>query len=198
MVMVLVLMNGTIPSQEAIVQLMRPRSATSLDRRLPSSWSTALPEGRDPGTLLIAVLLNRLGRRFEVALDDLLRDHGLIASESRVLGTLLLQGPPHELSPTRLNELVLLSSGGITKAVSRLADLGYVERRADPGDGRGVLVRLTAAGEAVGSSVLGDVVAAVDGRLAGFDVNRRAAIVAVLEDLLGAYGDRVLPPTAGT
>jgi DNA-binding MarR family transcriptional regulator len=161
-------------------------------RDLPGSWRAALPEGRDPQSLMIAVLLNRLGRRFEVGLDDLLRDHGLIASESRVLGTLLFQGPPHELSPTRLNGLVLLSSGGITKAISRLADLGYVERHADPGDGRGVLVRLTPAGAAVGAAVLGDLAAAVDTRLAGFDATRREQVVGVLDDVLAAFGDRVL------
>jgi DNA-binding MarR family transcriptional regulator len=164
---------------------------------LPATWRAALPDGRDPQSLMIAVLLNRLGRRFEVALDDLLRDHGLIASESRVLVTLLFQGPPHELSPTRLNELVLLSSGGITKAISRLADLGYVERRADPGDGRGVLVQLTHAGAAVGAAVLGDLAAAVDTRLAGFDATRRDQVIGVLDDVLAAFGDRVLAGSGG-
>ena len=172
--------------------MAEPRTGPTTSPDLPASWQAALPQGHDPQSLLIAVLLNRLGRRFEVALDDLLRDHGLLASESRVLGTLLFQGSPHELSPTRLNELVLLSSGGITKAISRLVDLGYVERRADPGDGRGVLVRLTTAGAAVGAAVLGDLTAAVESRLRGFDPTRRGEVVDVLDEVLAAFGDRVL------
>ncbi len=110
---------------------------------VPDAWRALLPPGADPSVLLIALWLNRLGRRFEVQLDALVRAEGLIPSEFRVLGTLLLNGEPHELSPTRLNEIVVLTSGGMTKAIRRLESLQLVERRADPSDGRGVLVRLT-------------------------------------------------------
>ena len=50
--------------------------------------------------LLVGLWLNRLGRLFEVRLDALVRRHGLVPSEFRVLGTLLLDGPPYELSPS--------------------------------------------------------------------------------------------------
>ncbi len=40
----------------------------------------------------------------------------------------------------------LLSSGGMTKRLDRLADAGLVERRPDPSDRRGTRVRLTEAG----------------------------------------------------
>ena len=156
---------------------------------LPEPWRAVAPAGTDPSTLLVALWLNRLGRLFEAGFESLVREHGLIPSESRVLGTLLLNGPPHELSPTRLNEIVVLTSGGMTKAVSRLESLRFVERRADPSDGRGVLVRLTRTGRRVGTAVLADLVASFETQLAPLGLHERRAIVDALRALLGTYGD---------
>jgi DNA-binding MarR family transcriptional regulator len=43
----------------------------------------------------------------------------------------------------------LLSSGGTTKRLDRLVEARLVERRPDPADRRGVLVKLTPRGKAV-------------------------------------------------
>jgi DNA-binding MarR family transcriptional regulator len=54
--------------------------------------------------------------------------------------------------PQRINELnrhVLLSQPALSRLVDRLAERGYIERLADPADGRGVRLALTAAGRAV-------------------------------------------------
>jgi DNA-binding MarR family transcriptional regulator len=51
--------------------------------------------------------------------------------------------------PQRLGDLgrhVLLSQPALSRLVDRLAERGLVERRADPADGRGVRLALTAAG----------------------------------------------------
>ena len=53
--------------------------------------------------------------------------------------------------PLRLSELnrhVLLSQPALSRLVERLAERGLVERHADPADGRGVRLSLTAAGRA--------------------------------------------------
>ena len=42
----------------------------------------------------------------------------------------------------------MISSGGMTKRLDRLVDVGLVERRPDPDDRRGTLVRLTPRGVA--------------------------------------------------
>jgi DNA-binding MarR family transcriptional regulator len=57
-------------------------------------------------------------------------------------------GPPYELNPTDLMEATMLSSGGMTKRLDRLVEAGLVERRPDPDDRRGTLVRLTRKGRA--------------------------------------------------
>ena len=54
--------------------------------------------------------------------------------------------------PVRLSELnrhVLLSQPALSRLVDRLADRGLVDRCADPADGRGVRLSLTAAGLAM-------------------------------------------------
>ena len=48
----------------------------------------------------------------------------------------------------------MLSSGGMTKRLDRLAEAGLVERRPDPSDRRGTLVRLTRRGKKITDNAL--------------------------------------------
>ena len=51
------------------------------------------------------------------------------------------------MSPSQLAAALGLSSGGMTKAITRLEAAGLVKRIPDPSDGRGVLVELTSRGK---------------------------------------------------
>jgi len=64
--------------------------------------------------------------------------------EYDVLYTLSKDTEPLRLS--ELNRHVLLSQPALSRLVERLAERGLVERHADPADGRGVRLSLTAAG----------------------------------------------------
>ena len=55
---------------------------------------------------------------------------------------------PEPVRLTELNRHVLLSQPALSRLVERLAERGLVERHADPADGRGVRLSLTAAGRA--------------------------------------------------
>jgi DNA-binding MarR family transcriptional regulator len=63
--------------------------------------------------------------------------------EFDVLSALRRAGSPYELSPKSLLQQTLVSSGTMTNRIDRLVERGLVTRRADPGDGRGVLVSMT-------------------------------------------------------
>jgi DNA-binding MarR family transcriptional regulator len=97
-----------------------------------------------------------LGRLSEAA-ERVMRDHlnplfasaGLQPGEFDVLATLRRSGAPHMLSPTRLYEAAMISSGGMTGRLDRLERAGLVERRPDPNDRRGKLIALTDAGRRV-------------------------------------------------
>lgn len=67
-------------------------------------------------------------------------------TEVSVLETLLQMGPQ---PVNALGKRVMLTSGSITAAVDRLANRGWVERRASPADRRVVEVHLTTAGRRV-------------------------------------------------
>jgi DNA-binding MarR family transcriptional regulator len=64
-----------------------------------------------------------------------------------LLAALRRAGAPYELNPTSLMRATLLSSSGMTKRLDRIADAGLLERRPDPNDRRGTLVRLTRRGK---------------------------------------------------
>jgi DNA-binding MarR family transcriptional regulator len=94
--------------------------------------------------------LATLGRLFRTAhLADLaLEQPSLQRGWFDLLAALRRSGPPYELNPGALMEATMLSSGGITKRLDRLAAAGLLERRPDPDDRRGTLVRLTHKGRA--------------------------------------------------
>ena len=78
----------------------------------------------------------------------------------------------------------LLSSGGMTKRLDRLVDAGLVERRADPGDRRGVLVGLTSHGKSVVDSALEPHVANEEGLLLSLKPADRRSLDDLLRTLL--------------
>src|SRR5918994_5172799 len=97
-------------------------------------------------------LFGRLFRAVELANARLTRDlarHGLQPGWFDLLAALRRAGAPYELNPTQLMHTTMLSSGGMTKRLDRMAEAGLVERRPDPADRRGTLARLTRRGRAV-------------------------------------------------
>jgi len=125
---------------------MSPDSADHVDQ-IVAQWHRERPD-------LDTAPLATLGRLFRVAelaeplLSAPLRELGLRPGWLDLLAALRRAGAPYQLSPTELMRATMLSSGGMTKRLDRLADAGLVERRPDPADRRGTLVRLTARGKA--------------------------------------------------
>lgn len=66
-----------------------------------------------------------------------------------LLAALRRAGAPYQLNPTQLMRSTLLSSSGMTKRLDRMEAAGMIERRPDPHDRRGTLVRLTRRGRSV-------------------------------------------------
>ena len=90
-----------------------------------------------------------LYRSRDLLLDDveqLLKPLGMRSSDLDVLAALRAQPKPWQLTPTELYRALLLSSGGLTKILYRLKEAGWIDRPANPEDGRSKLVRLSRAG----------------------------------------------------
>jgi len=96
--------------------------------------------------LALFTTLARTALFLDALQDECLAPFGLSFGDYAVLR--LLEDPPAgvSLSPTRLAEMVVRTTGGMTKSIDRLERQGLVRRRPDPADGRGVLVALTPKG----------------------------------------------------
>jgi DNA-binding MarR family transcriptional regulator len=134
-------------------------------------------------------LFGRLFRSVDLAEAELARElgrHGLQRGWFDLLAALRRAGPPFELSPTQLMRATLLSSGGMTKRLDRLVDAGLVERRPDPRDRRGLLVRLTRRGRAVVDRALEAHVANEERLLGSLTPTEQRELDALLRKLLAA------------
>lgn len=92
-------------------------------------------------------------RRANLLLDalqsDSLEELDLSFVDYSALRILDVAGSPYQLSPSRMAELLVRTTGGMTKIVDRLEARGYVERSRDGVDRRSILVGLTDAGLAM-------------------------------------------------
>jgi len=114
------------------------------DRR--DQWAHELPDVDTRGMGILG-RARRLTLIVRPQIDGMLSSHGLDAGEADVLFTLLRAGPPYRLRPTELFRSMMVSSGGVTHRLNKLALAGLVARRYAEGDGRSLLVELTDAGE---------------------------------------------------
>jgi DNA-binding MarR family transcriptional regulator len=103
----------------------------------------------DTRGLAITGRILRLAQAIDAARTEHLADFGLAPGDFDVLATLRRVQGDAGANPGLLLRSVLISSGGLTKRLDRLEAAGLVERRPDPRDRRGTLVRLTRAGTAL-------------------------------------------------
>ena len=110
--------------------------------------------------------------------------YGITFGDFEVLAALLRSGVPYQMSPTRLGDAIVLSSGAMTNRIDRVEALGLVERLPDPSDRRGTLVALTREGlKTVDAAVVAHL--ANEERLLGtLSATEREAIAGLLRKLL--------------
>jgi DNA-binding MarR family transcriptional regulator len=118
---------------------------TDLIDRMNEAWRRERPD-LDPSPLEVVGRVLVIARHLEKSVETTLKRYELTLSQFDILATLRRQGPGGRLTPKQLMRSVMLSSGGMTNRLDSLERAGLVERRADPGDRRGVVVGLTAKG----------------------------------------------------
>jgi DNA-binding MarR family transcriptional regulator len=154
-------------------------------------WTAVRPR-QEMEPYQVTARISRIGLHIARRQEETFSRFGLNRGEVGVLGALRFAGPKQQLSPTRLFKGLMLSSAGITSRLDRLERRGYAKRSRDPGDRRGVLVELTAAGR----QVLDQAVSANAGRekdlVAGLTRQEQKALAGLLKKLLGG-----LEPSSG-
>ena len=151
--------------------------------RIVSAWRRERPD-LDVSPLEVLSRVSRLARRLDRARGTAFAEHGLDGWEFDVLSALRRAGTPYELSPGQLVAATLVTSGTMTNRVDRLLARAFVERRPDPADRRGVIVRLTPAGMAAVDAALSDLLAHEHELLADLGVAERDELAALLRRLL--------------
>lgn len=143
----------------------------------------------DAASLGVFTRLARTALFLEALQVECLEPHGLSFTDYTVLRVLTPADAAQGVSPSRLAEAVLISSGGMTKVIDRLERSGLVERSIDPNDRRGVLVTLTAAGRATSEAASATYAEGRARVLSRLSRAERAAIDGALQRLLQAFED---------
>lgn len=135
-----------------------PADPLDLHRRY---WSEAL----DLDVVAFVVALHGARETLLTTSRPIFVRHRLTPAEFDVLATLRRSPAPHELTPTGLQDAMLITSGGLTKVMLRLEERGLVSRPRRAGDQRVRPVRLLPRGKALAEEVMTQLLAATTGQL---------------------------------
>jgi DNA-binding MarR family transcriptional regulator len=105
-------------------------------------WARELPDLDTTGMAILG-RMRWLTLAARPRIEAVFAGYDLDAGEFDVLGTLLRAGAPYQLRPTELFRSLMISSGGLTDRLARLAVAGLVARTPSPQDARSLLVQLT-------------------------------------------------------
>ena len=115
--------------------------------RIVEAWTRERPD-LDITPLEVLSRVARIAKRVDKFRKEAFKASHLESWEFDVLAALRRAGAPYQLSPKSLMAETLVSSGAMTHRLGKLEAKGLVERASHPEDGRGVVVKLTARGQA--------------------------------------------------
>lgn len=148
-----------------------------------AEWAAERP-GLDTSPMEIIGRILRAGHLADALIRTVLRREGLDRGGFDVLATLRRTGAPYRLTPTRLYEELVLTSGAVTHRVDALERAGLVERVPAPGDRRSMLVGLTARGAAVIDRAMAAHMECEQSMITSLSAADRTALGALLKKLL--------------
>ena len=152
--------------------------------QIVDAWRRERPD-LDVSPLHVLSRISRLARRLDLDRAQAFAQHQLEGWEFDVLSALRRSGAPYELSPGQLIRQTLVTSGTMTNRVDRLAQRGLVERSPSPTDRRGVIVRLTTAGQRTVDAAMSDLLLRERTLLAELSDEDRDELAGMLRRLLG-------------
>ncbi len=156
---------------------------------ITAAWLAERPD-LDVQPLHILSRISRLAQLLDERRAQAFAEHGLAGHEFDVLAALRRSGPPYERTPGQLIEATHVTSGTMTNRLDRLADRNLIVRRAHPGDGRQLLVRLTPLGKRRVDAALETLLATERALLGGLSAAQRESLAAGLRRLLHTLADR--------
>ncbi|MGE9781740.1 MarR family transcriptional regulator [Janibacter sp. CX7] len=150
------------------------------------AWRRERPD-LDVEPLHVFSRVSRLARLLDLDRTSAFARHELEGWEFDVLSALRRAGEPYQLSPGRLVQETLVTSGTMTNRIDRLASKGWVERLPSPTDRRGVIVRLTKGGQTAVDAAMADLLSREGELLDDMSADERAALTRALKRLLAPF-----------
>ncbi len=150
---------------------------------LVAAWQRERPD-LDVTLMHVLSRVTRLARHLDLARREAFAAHDLEAGEFDVLAALRRAGKPYELTPSQLIAANLVTSGTMTNRIDRPEQKNLVTRKPDPNDGRGVLVKLTTAGQNAVDAALTDLLERERILLAGISKSERNQLADVLREIV--------------
>lgn len=154
--------------------------------RLMAAWRRERPD-LDVEPLAVLSRVTRLAKHLDRARRRAFAVRDLEPWEFDVLAALRRAGRPYRLSPSRLVAETLVTSGTMTNRVDRLVARGLVQREPDERDGRGVQVRLSAAGVRAVDAALAELLDDERQLLADVSADDRETLAALLRTLVAPF-----------
>src|SRR3954451_19044475 len=162
-----------------------PGSRDEVDR-IVLAWERERPD-LDVRPLTVLSRISRLARHLDLARRSAFARHDLETWEFDVLAALRRAGSPYRLSPGRLLQQTLVTSGTMTNRIDRLAARGLVERHPALDDRRSIMVQLTEAGATKVDAALTDLLAHERAILAQTDDDDQAELARLLRRVLAPF-----------
>ena len=109
-------------------------------------WA-AIVAAAELSPLDVTMRLRRAAIVLQALMEEVAAEHGLRSlGEYDVLS--VLRRSPVALSPSVVADRLMVTRSGMSGRLGRLEHLGFIERKVDPGDGRGQIIGLTRSGKA--------------------------------------------------
>jgi DNA-binding MarR family transcriptional regulator len=112
------------------------------------TWAEQRPD-LDFASMSLSLKLNSIVRAVSDEIASQLEGIGVNLGEFDVLATLRRHGRGAKLTPKEISAATFVTPSGLTSRLARLEKMGLISRQADPSDGRGALIKITATGKRV-------------------------------------------------
>ena len=155
-----------------------------------SSWGEQRPD-LDFEAMRVALGINVVTAQYAEIYGNLVKSLGITLGEFDVLATLRRNGKRGVLTPKELARVAMISPSGLTNRLTRLENMGHIERQMDPTDRRSSLVRLTAKGAKTADVAIERLSAEMNAVFHGLNKRDLEAFSRVVEALLGRVESKI-------
>ncbi|MFF7975616.1 MarR family transcriptional regulator [Streptomyces sp. NPDC007905] len=146
-------------------------------------WAAVRPD-LDTKAMEVFGRICRLARTMGDRMEKAYAPYGISRGEFDVLANLRRAGEPYTLSPRRLAETLMLTTGGMTGRLDKLERAGLLRRSPDPHDRRGLRVTLTEKGLDVVDQAVGAGLAVQTAALSSLGDEQADQLAGLLRELL--------------